>query len=213
MEEPETLEKKFGSAIRVRRRRLGVSQEELAERAGLHRTYVADIERGARNPSLHTIDRLARAFDVSIASLFGPLGSDEPPAPAAAEILLVEDNEDDVILTLRAFRRARLTNPVRVMTHGAQALTWLRDRALPLPRLVLLDLGLPDMDGLEVLQAIRAEERTRDLAVVPVTVSREPSVIEACRSLDVQAYLTKPLDFASFSLVVQHFASMTWTLQ
>src|SRR6476660_2859793 len=70
----------FGAAVKSRRNRLGISQEELAGRAGLHRTYVADIERGARNPSLESIDKLARALEVSIAGLFA---TDQPTGPVA----------------------------------------------------------------------------------------------------------------------------------
>src|SRR5258706_12556261 len=86
----------FGAAVRSRRKGLGISQEELAGRAGLHRTYVADIERGARNLSLANIEKLARALETSIPTLFSPDESHgKPTAAKPREILLVEDNPGD----------------------------------------------------------------------------------------------------------------------
>jgi two-component system response regulator len=91
------------------------------------------------------------------------------------DVLLVEDNPDDVELTLRALKRAHVVNPVRVARDGAEALEILfGSRALPtLPRVVLLDLKLPRVNGLEVLERIRREESTRKLPVVVLTSSRE----------------------------------------
>src|SRR6476620_7077013 len=95
------IKSRFGTAVRSRRKHLGISQEELAGRAGLHRTYVADIERGARNLSLANIEKLAKALETSIPTLFA---QDElaikPDANNLPEILLVEDNSDDVELTV-----------------------------------------------------------------------------------------------------------------
>jgi transcriptional regulator with XRE-family HTH domain len=109
------IKNRFGTAVRSRRKRLGISQEELAGRAGLHRTYVADIERGARNLSLANIEKLARALETSIPTLFTPDESHgKPDASKPREILLVEDNPADAELTVRAFRSARVANPVRV---------------------------------------------------------------------------------------------------
>src|SRR3979409_242689 len=100
------IQGQFGTAVRARRKRLGISQEELAGRAGLHRTYVSDIERGARNPSLESIDKLARALKISVAKLFS--SSDKLASATASDelvdILLVEDNADDVHLTLAALK-------------------------------------------------------------------------------------------------------------
>src|SRR5262245_7243996 len=95
------VRREFGAAVRAHRLRLGISQEALAERAELHRTYVTDVERGARNLSLESISRLARALDVSIESLFSPgtnLGRSaaNDAEPQAIDILLVEDDSKDV---------------------------------------------------------------------------------------------------------------------
>src|SRR5579862_812895 len=105
----------LGSLIRDRRSELGLSQEALADRAGLHRTYIADLERGARNPTYDSLDRLARALEISVGTLFqrAEKNFDTSTRPDhLVHVLLVEDNLRDVQLTLRAFRKARLKNPV-----------------------------------------------------------------------------------------------------
>src|SRR5690348_16777007 len=144
---PTDIKNQFGTAVRTRRKRMGISQEELAGRAGLHRTYVADIERGARNLSLANIEKLAKALDVSIPALFSqaePLGkthlSDDLP-----EILLVEDEPSDVEMTLAAFKQACLSNRVQVARDGAEALDFLfcsglyKNRKPNPPQVILLD--------------------------------------------------------------------------
>jgi two-component system response regulator len=120
-------------------------------------------------------------------------------------ILLVEDNDDDVALTLRAFKRSHLMNPIDVARDGVQALDYLFARnahehraSLPLPTLVILDLKLPRLDGLGVLKAIRAEERTRLLPVVILTSSKEEQDLVSGYSLGANSYVRKPVDFVEF---------------
>src|SRR3984957_16917567 len=103
------VKKPFGSAVRKWRGRLGVSQEELGGRAGLHRTYICDIERGARNVSLESIEKLARALQISLARLFSyEPGSGLPDEQSGAEdlvdILFVEDNPNDVEITIGSLK-------------------------------------------------------------------------------------------------------------
>src|SRR5213079_3504185 len=98
----------FASAVKAGRSRLGISQEELAGRAGLHRTYVSDIERGARNVSLESIEKLASALEVSVSTLFVSKTDDSGESVCPEEmvdILLVEDNPDDADLTVRALQQ------------------------------------------------------------------------------------------------------------
>ena len=126
------------------------------------------------------------------------------------DILLVEDNPDDVELTRLAFAEAKIANRLVVVGDGAEALDYLfgrgrhegRDPA-DLPSLVLLDLNLPKVDGREVLQAIRGEERTRTLPVVVLTTSTEPFDVEASYALGVNSYIQKPVDFEQFVWAVQ----------
>jgi transcriptional regulator with XRE-family HTH domain len=107
----------FGSAVKAARASLRISQDELAYRAGLHRTYVSDIERGARDLSLASIEKLAAALKISVPSLF----TRELPDPLG-EILMIEDNRDDVELALRAFDRVQCINRIQVVRDGAEAL-------------------------------------------------------------------------------------------
>ena len=125
------------------------------------------------------------------------------------KILLVEDNPDDVALTLRAFKKNNIANQVVVASDGQAALDWLfgegefsgRDPT-ELPAFVLLDLKLPKVDGLEVLRAMRADPRTRLLRVVVLTTSREEQDVVESYSLGANSYIRKPVDFDEFLHVV-----------
>jgi len=120
-------------------------------------------------------------------------------------ILLVEDNPDDEALTLRALKKNNIGNHVEVMRDGAEALDFLfctgshanRDPQ-DKPQVILLDLKLPKVDGLEVLRQIRADERTRLLPVVILTSSREEQDMINGYSLGANSYIRKPVDFVEF---------------
>ena len=198
---------------------MGISQEELAGRAGLHRTYVADIERGARNLSLANIEKLAKALDLSIPALFShtePQGKtnlvDELP-----EILLVEDEPADVELTLSAFKQACLSNRVQVVRDGAEALDFLfctgpyKNRKPNQPQVILLDLKLPKIDGLEVLRRIKADSRTRGIPVAVLSGSERGYDIEESKRLGAETYIVKPVDFQRFSRVTPNL-KLCWAL-
>jgi two-component system, response regulator len=119
-------------------------------------------------------------------------------------ILLVEDNPDDEALMLRAFQRSRLANRIEVVRDGAEALAYLvGPAARPLPTLVLLDLKLPKVDGLEVLRRLRADERTRTQPVVVLTSSREEQDLVESYRLGANSYVRKPVDFVQFAEAVQ----------
>jgi two-component system response regulator len=119
-------------------------------------------------------------------------------------ILLVEDNPDDVDLTLRAFKKANITNEVVVARDGVEALDYLfgtgahAAKKHELPQVVLLDLKLPRVDGLEVLQRIRGDARTKFLPVVVLTSSREEQDLVRSYQLGVSSYVRKPVDFTQF---------------
>lgn len=213
----------FAGAVRSWRKKLGLTQEELAERADLHRTYISDVERGARNLSLESISKLAQALAVSVSTLFssanGPtVESGTVEGRQIVEILLVEDNPDDVELTLHAFQRVRFANRVHVVGDGTEALDFLFCRGLYATRnadqrtqVVLLDLGLPRMSGIEVLRRLRAEEQTRRLPVVVLTVSQKERDMAECRRLGVETYLTKPVNLAGLSEVTPQL-QLDWAL-
>lgn len=125
-------------------------------------------------------------------------------------ILLVEDNSDDEKLTIRALRRGRIENPIHIARDGEEALIRLA-QADPLPSVVLLDIKLPKIDGLEVLQQIRADDRTRLLPVVMLTSSSEQRDILESYNLGANSYVRKPVDFDQFTQAVSHLG-MYWLL-
>lgn len=121
------------------------------------------------------------------------------------EILLVEDNPNDVRLTLRALRKNNIVNEIKVVNDGAEALDYLfaknefADRNVnELPRVIFLDLKLPKINGLEVLERLKSDERTRKIPVVVVTSSAEDSDLQRCYDLGVNSYIVKPVDFENF---------------
>ena len=125
-------------------------------------------------------------------------------------ILLVEDNPDDVSLTLRALKKNKILNEVVVVNDGVQALEYLfgtgayADRDVNvMPQLILLDLKLPRLEGLEVLRRLRSDERTRLLPVVMLTSSDEEPDITDSYKLGANSYIRKPVDFAQFTEAVQ----------
>jgi two-component system, response regulator len=114
-------------------------------------------------------------------------------------IVLVEDNPDDEALTLRALKKQKVANDIVVLRDGAEALEYLLAPDSPQPSLVLLDLKLPKIDGLQVLKRLREEPRTELLPVVVLTSSDEDrDIIEGYR-LGANSYVRKPVDFAQFS--------------
>ena len=125
-------------------------------------------------------------------------------------ILLVEDNESDEELTLRALRRHQISNPVVVARDGAEALDYLFGRGAhaardmrALPQVVLLDLNLPKLSGIDVLRAIRADERTRLLPVVILTSSKEDNDLVSGYAYGANSYIVKPVDFNQFAEAVR----------
>lgn len=207
----------LGTAIKTERSVLGISQEELAERAGLHRTYVSDVERGARNPSIVSIEKLAQALKLSLSALFHRAGQGDRSSEFV-EILLVEDDPHDVALTKRAFEKARIANPLHVVLDGIEALDFLFGTGAyqhrtyaALPQIILLDLNLPGKSGLEVLRRIKADKLTRDIAVVVLTASERDRDMAECRQLGVETYITKPVGLQKFTEVTPSL-DLAWTL-
>jgi two-component system response regulator len=123
---------------------------------------------------------------------------------AVAPILLVDDNPDDRDLTIMALRESNVANAIEVARDGEEALRYFADPARPLPALVLLDLKLPKIMGLEVLRRLRADTRTRTVPVVVLTSSREERDRHASYTNGVNAYVQKPVDFDAFAEAVRH---------
>ena len=132
----------------------------------------------------------------------------------AVELLLIEDNTADVELTLHVFRKHNFTNHIHVVCDGAEALEWIfgaaRDVAR-IPKLILLDLKLPKVNGLEVLARIKSDPRTKRIPVVVLTSSREDQDLFLCYELGVNSYIVKPVDFGQFTEAVRQLG-MYWLL-
>ena len=130
--------------------------------------------------------------------------------PRAVELLLVEDNPQDLELALRALQKANLANRIQVARDGAEALDFLfgegahtgREVAVA-PKVILLDLKLPKIDGLEVLRRLKEDARTRSIPVVVLTSSNEQSDVVESYRLGVNSYIVKPVNFEGFARAVR----------
>ncbi|RJQ69420.1 MAG: response regulator [Desulfobacteraceae bacterium] len=138
-------------------------------------------------------------------------------AESGVDILLIEDNSNDVELITRVFRKHNLANTMVVLKNGVEALEFLSgqgghiDRIAPTPKVILLDLKLPKVDGIEVLRRIKSDERTRNIPVVILTSSTEQRDLKAAYELGANSYVTKPIKFAEFSKVVAELG-MYWLI-
>ncbi len=137
---------------------------------------------------------------------------------SAVEILIVEDTDQDLQLALRALRKANLTNQIQVAHDGEEALEFLfcegpyaGRRIENSPKVILLDLKLPKIDGLEVLQRIKADPRTQAIPVVVLTSSKEQRDVVESYKLGVNSYIVKPVNFEGFVKAVQDLG-MYWLL-
>jgi two-component system response regulator len=183
------------------------------------------VERGARNLSLESITRMAYALNITVAELFPP---EQPTGKSGngkngfhkelVDILLVEDNADDVELTLHAFKQSRVANRVTVATDGQEALDYIFGEGNHVglcpaerPQIVLLDLYLPKVSGLDVLRRVKADERTRNIPVVVLTISQSFSDFAECQRLGAETYIIKPLNFQRLSQVTPRL-NLDWAL-
>lgn len=131
----------------------------------------------------------------------------------AVEILMVEDNASDAELAIRALRKGKLANRLHRVENGEAALEFFfgGEGEVPRPRVVLLDLKMPRVDGLEVLRRLKADERTKAIPVVILTSSREDPDVAAAYALGANSYITKPVDFDKFATAVTEL-SLYWLL-
>jgi CheY-like chemotaxis protein len=134
------------------------------------------------------------------------------------EVLLVEDNQDDLDMALRSLRQANLTSQIQVVRDGAEALNFIfcrdafagRKFENP-PKVILLDLKLPKIDGMEVLKRIKSDPRTKMIPVVILTSSQEQRDVVESYNLGVNSYIVKPVNFEQFAAAVQELG-MYWLL-
>jgi CheY-like chemotaxis protein len=134
------------------------------------------------------------------------------------EVLIVEDSADDLEMTLRALRKAKLANSIHVARDGVEALEFIfgegahNGRTVENgPKVILLDLKLPKVDGLEVLRRVKADPRTKKIPVVVLTSSKEQPDVAECYNLGVNSYIVKPVNFERFAAAVAELG-MYWLL-
>ena len=138
--------------------------------------------------------------------------------PKQTEILLVEDSQDDLDMTLRALRKANMANHIQIARDGAEALEFIfcegayAGRKIEnIPKLILLDLKLPKIDGMEVLKRIKGDPRTKMIPVVILTSSKEQKDVIESYGLGGNSYIVKPVGFESFAATVKNLG-MYWLL-
>jgi two-component system response regulator len=137
---------------------------------------------------------------------------------AGIEVLLVEDNDNDAELTIRAFKKCNITSKLYRVKDGVEALDFIagsgafeeRD-SRELPRLILLDLKMPRLNGIDVLRSLKGDERTHAIPVVVMTSSSEPRDLDECYQLGVNGYVAKPIEYAALTEAVARIG-MFWLL-
>lgn len=131
------------------------------------------------------------------------------------QILLVEDNEGDILLTLEAFKEMKVKNTVTVVKDGVEAIEFLKNRgeanSLTMPDLILLDINMPKLNGIEVLEFIKKDEKFRKIPVVMLTTSSSQEDISACYDKFANCFITKPMDFGRFMDVVEQIETFWFT--
>ncbi len=203
----------------------GMSRSELAARCGLRQNEISSFERGTQKIPLEKVIKLSIALEGFIAkpSLRKPRVTPDLPRRSCAlgelvNILLVEDNSDDVELTMHALQRVLVANRIRTVRDGAEALDFLfcRGRYLhrsaeELPQVVLLDLHLPKVSGMQVLREIKSHPLTCSIPVVILTTSGNSFDVMQSKQLGADAYIVKPVDLTSLGGVTPQL-NFQWAL-
>jgi len=198
--------------VRARRRRMGLSQDELASLSHLETNYLSEIEQGAREMTLRSLMSLAESLEVTAGTLLARAPDpDEAPHPSGpalphasgCAILMVEDNPTDAALTARVFKREGITNPLSIVPDAEEAMEFLFGKGKysvfgpAHPQFILLDLNLPRMSGLEFLRRVKGYPSTRSIPVVVLTATRDPQIVKECGRLGAESYIIKPFSIGS----------------
>lgn len=218
----------FGASVKLRRNQLGFSQERLAERSDLHRTYISDVEHGRRNISIETMEKLAAALDISVVELFlGPgisngkfpdASNDGGTLSFALEILLVSGSQSEAKKLAGAFAAARISNPIFVVDNVPGALAYVfrqgsyarRQPGKP-PDLVLLDTNFPETDLVDFLRGIKSDKKTAPIPVALLVKSAHDRILKKCKNSGVETHVVKPIGFQSLRRLVEQL-NLNWQL-
>ncbi len=203
----------LADVIRKQRVQLGLNQAQLAERSGLHRSYVSEVERGTQNITIDTLTRLADALETSVLSLIESANENSKLISKTIDILLVEDNEADIYILQHSLKALKQLTRLHVVRDGKEAMDYLskvkRGSDSPLPELILLDLHLPKKSGHEVLAAIKSDDEFKQVPVVILTTSSDRADIERSYDLQANTVITKPVNQKEFqeaiSLLIEYW--------
>ena len=194
--------------IRKRREELGISQTALAEKSGLHRTYINNIERGQKNISIDSLKKIADVLDITVGELLLEAEESTTQKPSDIHILLVEDNPADVFMFKRCLKKGSLNTRVEVLESGSQAEKYFKELgSKPTsdhPDIIFLDLNLPGKTGLELLKDIKFNDLLKHIPVIMLTTSANPKDVSKSYSNYGNSFLTKPIDPVEYEKAIQN---------
>lgn len=208
MSESEKLLAQLSKLIRSRREEFGISQTELAEKAGLHRTYINNIERGTKNISIESLKKITDTLGISMGELI--LEAEEAASEKSndVKILLVEDNPADVFMFKRCLKKSAISTAVEVIDSGNKAHEHLgrftEDSNLNSPDIIFLDLNLPGRTGLELLQDIKTNTLLKHVPVIILTTSANPKDVAETYGRYGNSFLTKPVDPLEYEKAIEN---------
>ncbi|MDZ4837218.1 MAG: response regulator [Candidatus Melainabacteria bacterium] len=199
MSDSQNLLGAIGKTIRKRREQLGISQTELAERAGLHRTYINNIEGGSKNISIDSLKGIADALNTTISELMTSAEDASDDTRQPIKILLIEDNAPDVFMFKRCVKQSALPTAVEVLDNGkkaqAQIDTYKESPGDDLPDIIFLDLNLPGgRSGYDILIDIKSNDLLRHIPVIILTTSSNPQDVRKTYGHFANSFMTKPVD-------------------
>ncbi len=198
----------IGKTIRKRREQLGISQTELAEKAGLHRTYINNIEGGSKNISIDSLKGIADALNTKISELLSSAEESSEDSGQPIKILLVEDNPADVFMFKRCVKQSSLPTAVEVLDNGKKAQEKLdRYKDTPsdeLPDIVFLDLNLPGRSGYEILGDLKGNDMLRHIPVIILTTSSNPQDVRRTYGHFANSFMTKPVDPSEYEKAINN---------
>ncbi|MGD9680928.1 MAG: response regulator [Candidatus Obscuribacterales bacterium] len=184
--------------IRRKREEAGMSQTELANRSGLHRTYINNIEKGSKNMSIESLKKISDALGTTITELMAEVESSRDSSAQTIRILLIEDNPADVFMFKRCVAKTDFGSTIEVLESGKAAQAYLRklteDESAAIPDIIFLDLNLPGRSGLDLLSDIKEGARLRHVPVIILTTSSNPVDVKRTFSGYANSFLTKPID-------------------
>jgi CheY-like chemotaxis protein/DNA-binding Xre family transcriptional regulator len=220
MSEKKTVQNQFlqelPHVLRQRREQLGLSQAELAGKAGLHRTYISQIERATSNITMETLSRIAESLETTVFALVQDTQAAVTDKATKLDILLVEDNPADVHLVSHCLETSKIPTALHVVPDGSDALDFLAGKGkyadANVPGLILLDLNLPKVSGSQVLSEMKNNADWAQIPVVVLSTSGKQSDIQSTYNLGGNSYITKPVNPKDFESAIHRIVEYWFDL-